>query len=236
MDADAAKEAAGKAVADIVEDGQCVGLGSGSTAAYAIAALGRRIRDEGLQVIGAATSSSAERLARLHGVPLGSLSDLRTLDLAFDGADEVDPALNLIKGRGAAHTREKVIAGAASRFVVLVDDSKLVRMLGTRMPVPVEVLPMAEYGVMKALEQMGAQPELRIGLRKDGPVVTDQGFWVIDARFSAIVDPALVDREILQIPGVLDHGLFIGLATEVLVGVAGQGVRRLTRQETGARP
>lgn len=230
MDRDAAKQAAGKAVADLVEDGQRIGLGSGSTAAHAIEALGRRIRDEGLQVVGAATSSSAEHLARLHGVPLGSLSDLRSLDLAFDGADEVDPALNLIKGRGAAHTREKVVARAASRFVVLVDDSKLVRVLGTRMPVPVEVLPMAEYGVMKALEQMGARPELRMGLRKDGPVVTDQGFWVIDARFSAIVDPALVDREVLQIPGVLDHGLFIGLATEVLVGVAGEGVRRLTRQ------
>ncbi len=230
MDRDAAKQAAGKAVADLVEDGQQVGLGSGSTAACAIAALGSRIQSEGLRVTGVAASSSAEHLARLHGVPLASLSDLRTLDLAFDGADEVDPALNLIKGRGAAHTREKVIARAASRFIVLVDESKLVRVLGTRMPVPVELLPMAESGVTKALEDMGARPELRMGLRKDGPVVTDQGFWVIDAHFPAIADPASVDRELLHIPGVLDHGLFIGLATEVLVGVPGEGVRTLTRQ------
>ncbi len=229
MDQDAAKKAAGEAAANLVEDGQRVGLGTGSTAAQAIAALGHRIREEGLRIVAAATSSSAEYLARRHGIPLRSLSDLQDLDLAFDGADEVDPSLNLIKGRGAAHTREKIVAAAASRFIVLVDGSKLVDALGSRMPVPVEVLPLAERPVMRALERLGADPELRMGLRKDGPVVTDQGFWIIDARFSAIDDPASLDQALLRIPGVLDHGIFIGLASEVLVGLPGPNVRRIVR-------
>ncbi len=229
MDQNAAKKAAGEAAAAMAEDGQCVGLGTGSTTAYTIAALGRRVREEGLQIVGTPTSFAAERLARHHGVPLVTLDELDTLDIAFDGADEVSPGLDLIKGRGAAHTREKVVASLATRFVVLVDPSKLVDQLGTRMPVPVEVLPMAVTPVMRALERLGARPELRMGQRKDGPIVSDQGFWIIDAHFNGISDPSSLDRALLALPGVLDHGLFIGLATDVLIGEPAGTVRTLRR-------
>ncbi len=170
-------------------------------------------------------------------MPLLSLDDLgldtlapaaSPLDLAFDGADEVSPAGDLIKGRGAAHVREKVVASLAARFVVLVDGSKLVDRLGTTAPVPVEVLPMAEPAVARSLRALGAEPALRMGARKDGPVVTDQGLWVLDARFDGIDDPGALGVAIDGIPGVLGHGLFVGLATDVLVGEAGGEVRHDT--------
>ena len=226
---DAAKRAAGEQAASFVGDGMTVGLGTGSTTAYALRALGRRIRDEGLHVAGVPTSFAAERLAREVGIPLVTLDDAARLDLALDGADEVDPRLNLIKGRGAAHTREKVVAAQADRFVVLIDPSKEVERLGTRMPVPVEVLPMALGPVMRALEERGGAPELRMGERKDGPVVTDQGFWVVDVRFDGIDDPEALGRAIKALPGVLDHGLFLGMASDVLVGEPGGTVRHRTR-------
>ncbi len=229
MNQDAAKKAAGEAAAAMAEDGQRIGLGTGSTTAYTIAALGRRVREEGLQIVGTPTSFAAERLGRQHGIALATLDELDALDIAFDGADEVSPRLDLIKGRGAAHTREKVVASLAARFVVLIDPSKLVERLGTRMPVPVEVLPMAAAPVTRALERLGARPVLRMGKSKDGPVVSDQGFWIIDAHFDGIDDPAALDRAIRALPGVLDHGLFIGLATDVLVGEPSGAVRRLQK-------
>ncbi len=217
----------------MAENGQRIGLGTGSTTAFTIAALGRRVREDGLQIIGTPTSFAAERLARQHGVPLATLDELDALDIAFDGADEVSPGLDLIKGRGAAHTREKVVASLAARFVVLIDPSKLVAQLGTRMPVPVEVLPMAAAPVMRALERLGARPVLRMGRSKDGPIVSDQGFWIIDAHFDdGIDDPPALDRMLLALPGVLDHGLFINMATDVLVGEPSGDVRHL-RKDAG---
>lgn len=233
MNQDAAKKAVGDFAAAMAENGQRIGLGTGSTTAHAIAALGRRMREEGLQVTGTPTSSAAERLAREQGIPLFGLDETAHLDIAFDGADEVSPALDLIKGRGGAHTREKVVASLADRFVVLADPSKLVSALGERMPVPVEVLPMATTPVMQTLGGLGARPVLRMGVRKDGPVVSDQGFWIVDAHFDEIDDPGAMSREILSIPGVLDHGLFIGMATEVLVGEPDGRVRTLTRSNAG---
>ncbi|MEM6325570.1 MAG: ribose-5-phosphate isomerase RpiA [Bacteroidota bacterium] len=233
-----AKRAAGEAAAALVTDGMRLGLGTGSTTAFALEAIGRRIRDEGLRVSGVPTSFAAERLARQHSIPLLTLADLRlgteagrpALDLALDGADEISPALDLIKGRGAAHTREKVVASLAARFVVLADPTKEVDRLGTSMPVPVEVLPMAEPAVTQALRAMGAEPVLRMGQSKDGPVVTDQGFWVLDARFpGGLTDPARMASEIRTTPGVLDHGLFLCLATEVLIGLPDGGTRHRTR-------
>jgi len=225
----AAKKAVGEQVAAMVEDGMCLGLGTGSTAACALEALGRRISREGLRLTGVPTSFAAERLARRYGIPRVTLDEVDRLDLAFDGADEVNPRLDVIKGRGAAHTREKVVAAQADRFVVLVDEGKLVSRLGTRMPLPVEVLPMATSPVMRVLKGLGARPELRMGEHKDGPVVSDQGFWIIDAYFEGIDDPEAVNRTLLYTPGVLDHGLFLGMATDVLVGEAGGGVRHLRR-------
>ena len=228
--AERAKKAAGEKVAAMVEPGMRLGLGTGSTAAWAIRALGRRVREEGLRVVGVPTSYAAEQLARAEGIPLVTLADVEELDLAFDGADEVSPELNLIKGRGAAHTREKVVASLARRFVVLVDASKLVDRLGTRWPVPIEVLPMAAEPVLRQLRRMGAEPVLRMGKCKDGPVVTDQGFWVIDAHFpGGIDDPHALAVTLSTMPGVLDHGLFLGLATDVLVGQANGQVRHIRR-------
>ena len=235
-DSDLAKQAAGEAAARLVSDGMRLGLGTGSTTAFAIAALGRRVRDEGLRVAGVPTSFAAERLARTHGVPLLTVDDLGldalapgvpALDVAIDGADEVDPGLDLIKGRGGAHVREKVVAALAGRFVVLVDASKRVARLGTTMPVPVEVLPLAAEAVARSLRGLGAVPVLRMARAKDGPVVTDQGLWILDARFDGIGDARAVSEAIDCLPGVLGHGLFLGMATDVLVGRADGSVEHV---------
>ena len=227
--ADAAKRAAGEKAASFVEDGMCVGLGTGSTTAHALVALGRRVREDGLKITGTPTSYAAEMLARQQEIPLVSLDEIESLDIALDGADEVDPAFNLIKGRGAAQTREKIVESLASEFVVLVDASKMVERLGSTFPVPVEILPMARGPVERTLLELGGQPRLRLGERKDGPVVTDQGFWILDCTFESIDDPAGLDRAIKLIPGVLDHGLFIGMATRVVVGHPDGHVGVLTR-------
>jgi ribose 5-phosphate isomerase A len=222
IDQDNAKRTAGRHAASLVKDGTVVGLGTGSTTAFAIEAIGRRIKEEGLAIRGVATSFQAELLARKHGVPLTSFFEVGRLALAIDGADEVDGDLNLIKGRGGAHTREKIVAAQADQFVVLIDESKLVSRLGERMPVPVEVLPMAAPVVQRSLEKMGAVVSLREGGRKDGPVVTDQGFWLLDVRFQRIEDAGTLAASIKALPGVLDHGLFIGMADTVIVGRDGE--------------
>ncbi|GAB5519063.1 MAG: ribose-5-phosphate isomerase RpiA [Rhodothermales bacterium] len=228
-DADKAKRATGYTVAEWIEDGMAVGIGTGSTAAYAIEALGKRVRAEGLSIVGIATSFASERMARRASIPLATFDTVERLDFAFDGADEVDPPFNLIKGRGAAHTRERIVAAQAARFVVLIDPSKQVDQLGTRKPVPVEFVPMAAGPVARALRDLGARPELRMGQQKDGPVVTDQGLWIMDAHFKGIADPAMLATTIKALPGVLDHGLFIGMAQDVLVGQPDGIVQHLTR-------
>ncbi len=219
MDRDAAKKAAGEEAATLVQDGMCLGLGTGSTAAYALEAIGRRVQAENLDVRGVPTSFGAERRARAHGIPLTTFDEVSTLDLAVDGADEVDDELRLIKGGGGAHSREKVVATQAERFVVLVDPTKPVDTLGERAPVPVEVLPMAITPVRQMLEAQGARPELRMSSEKDGPVVTDQGLWLLDAHFpEGISDPVGLNRILCDRPGVLDHGLFLDEATDLFIG------------------
>jgi ribose 5-phosphate isomerase A len=228
MDRDAAKKAAGEAAATLVQEGMCLGLGTGSTAACALEAIGRRVQAEGLDVRGVPTSFGAERRARAHGIPLTTLDEAPTLDLAIDGADEVDDALRLIKGGGGAHSREKVVATQADRFVVLVDPTKRVDRLGEQAPVPVEVLPMAIAPVRQALEDVGARPTLRMSSEKDGPVVTDQGLWLLDAHFpEGIAEPAALNEILCARPGVLDHGLFLDEATDLLVGHPDGAVDRL---------
>jgi ribose 5-phosphate isomerase A len=219
MDRDAAKQAAGKRAATLVEDGMALGLGTGSTTAHALRAIGRRVQDEGLDVRGVPTSFGAERLARRHGIPLTTLDETPRLDLDIDGADEVTPSMALIKGGGAAHAREKVVAAQAERVVILVDPTKTVDRLGASFPLPVEVMPMAVAPVADTLEALGARPELREGTEKDGPVVTDQGLWVLDAHFpDGIAAPTEVARALDTCPGVLAHGLFLDLVTDVLLG------------------
>jgi ribose 5-phosphate isomerase A len=223
-----AKRRAGVEAAAAVRDGQVVGLGTGSTAAEMIAELGRRIREEGLSVVGIPTSFSAAMLATKHGVPIQTLDDVTGIDIAIDGADEVDPHRNLIKGGGGAHTREKVIASNAVTFIVVVDSSKLVEKLGEKCPVPVEVIPMARSPVMRALQALGGKPVLRMGVQKDGPVITDECNVIVDVWFEDIDDPARLEKQINAIPGVIENGLFVGMADLVLVGVPGEEtVRRI---------
>jgi ribose 5-phosphate isomerase A len=218
-----AKQLAGREAAKFVKDGNVVGLGTGSTAAYGIEELGRRVKDEGLRILGIPTSYSAANLAREHGIPVGSLDDVGRVDIAIDGADEVDPLKNLIKGGGAAHTREKIVDALADLFVVVVDDSKLVSRLGEKCPVPVEVIPMALAPVMRRLRAMGGEPVLRAAIRKDGPVITDLGNFVVDVRFPVIEDPATLESNLNNIPGVLENGLFVGLTDVVVIGVCKDG-------------
>ncbi|MEY3867675.1 MAG: hypothetical protein RLZZ338_1566 [Cyanobacteriota bacterium] len=214
------KQLVGKAAADRVQSDMIVGLGTGSTTAYTIEYLGARIKSGELKNIkGVPTSFQAEVLAKQYGVPLTTLDEVDHIDIAIDGADEVDPNLNLIKGGGAAHTREKVVDYFAEKFIVVVDSSKLVDKLGSTFKVPVEVIPMAIATVTKALEKLGGKPELRMGVRKAGPVITDQGNMILDVKFDNLSDNAKeLESTINNIPGVLENGLFIDSTELVLVG------------------
>lgn len=213
------KQEVGRAAAAQVQSGAIVGLGTGSTTAFAIQFIGERLAAGELKdIVGIPTSFQASVLAKKHGIPLTTLDEAPRIDVAIDGADEVDPQQNLIKGGGAAHTREKVVDGLAERFIVVVDSSKLVDKLGSTFALPVEVLPMAVAPVTRALEALGGTPELRMGVNKDGPVITDQGNMVLDVKMTGIDDPAALEKTINNIPGVLENGLFVGLADEVLIG------------------
>ncbi|CAC5343221.1 MULTISPECIES: ribose-5-phosphate isomerase RpiA [Planktothrix] len=213
------KQYVGKAAADRVQSGTIVGLGTGSTTAYAIQYIGERLQSGELKDIkGIPTSFQATVLAKQYGIPLTTLDEVDHIDIAIDGADEVDPNKNLIKGGGAAHTREKIVDSLAEVFIVVVDNSKLVDRLGSTFLLPVEVIPMAMTPVMKALEKLGGKPTLRMGVKKAGPVVTDEGNLVIDVKFDLLENPAELEKEINNIPGVLDNGLFVGVADIILVG------------------
>jgi len=218
------KQEVGRAAASRVKSNSIVGLGTGSTSAYAIEYLGDRLKSGELEnIVGVPTSFQSEVLARKYGIPLATLDTIDHIDVAIDGADEVDPQKNLIKGGGAAHTREKVVDGLADLFIVVVDSSKLVDQLGSTFLLPVEVIPMAVAPVTRALEKLGGQPELRMGIKKDGPVVTDQGNLVLDVKFTQIDNPGELEKEINNIPGVLENGLFVGLADIILVGEIKEG-------------
>ncbi|MBW4549782.1 MAG: ribose-5-phosphate isomerase RpiA [Aphanocapsa sp. GSE-SYN-MK-11-07L] len=213
------KQQVAKAAAARVQSGSVVGLGTGSTTAFVIQFLGDRLQSGELKDIkGVPTSFQAAVLAKQYGIPLATLDDVDHIDIAIDGADEVDPNKNLIKGGGAAHTREKVVDGLATEFIVVVDSSKLVDRLGSTFAVPIEVLPMALAPVTRAVEKLGGQPELRMGVKKDGPVITDQGNMVLDVKFAEIPDPAGLEQTLNNIPGVVENGIFVGLANLVLIG------------------
>ncbi len=213
------KQQVGKAAADRVKSGMIVGIGTGSTAAYMIQFLGERLQSGQLKDIkGIPTSFQSTVLAKQYGVPLTTLDEVDHMDIAIDGADEVDPQKNLIKGGGAAHTREKIVDCLAEQFIVVVDSSKLVDKLGSTFLLPVEVIPMAMNPVIRAIKKLGGQPELRMGVRKAGPVVTDEGNLVIDVKFDSIDNPAELEKSLNNIPGVLENGLFVGVADVILVG------------------
>jgi len=199
----------------MVEDGMAVGLGTGSTVFFAMERLGERIAGEGLSFTGIPTSYQAAIRARRYGIPLAGLDEYPELDVAIDGADQVDPALNLIKGRGAAHLREKCVCDAAREVIIVVDPSKTVDTLSA--PVPVEVLPFALAGVSRRLSLLGAAPVLREGVKKDGPVVTDNGNFILDCDFGAIREPKGLETAIAAIPGALECGLFTAYTEKITV-------------------
>jgi ribose 5-phosphate isomerase A len=220
------KQAVAEAAVEQIHDGMVLGLGSGSTAALMIEALGARLRSGELRdITGVTTSFQGEVLAAELGIPLKSLNAIERIDLAIDGADEVDPSFQLIKGGGACHVQEKLVARRADRFVVVVDATKLVDTLNLGFLLPVEVLPGAWRQVQGQLGEMGGDAQLRMAVRKAGPVVTDQGNLVLDVKFAGgITDPVSLEKEINNLPGVLENGLFVNLTDQVLVGEIVDGV------------
>ncbi|MDG6244764.1 MAG: ribose-5-phosphate isomerase RpiA [Methanolobus sp.] len=208
------KKAAGYAAADLVKDGMVVGLGTGSTTAYTIAELGRRV-DAGLDMIAVVTSYQSEMLAIQAGITLTSLAEHPELDIAIDGADQVDADLNTIKGGGAAHTREKVVSCSAKRFVIVADESKISEQLNHY--VPLEVLPYARELVLGKVRKIGGDPVLRLAARKDGPVISDNGNFIIDASFGVIENPLQMAEMLSQVTGIVEHGIFSNV-DEVYIG------------------
>ena len=212
---DAKKKRAAEHAVSLIQKNMKVGLGTGSTAKFAVEALARRVKDEGLRVHGVPTSESTRKLAQELGVPLLSFDDVERLDLCFDGADEADPELNLTKGGGGALLREKVVAYASEKFYCIVDDAKLVPKLHA-FPLPVEIVPFAVKVVERALVKLGAQPTLR---QRDGKTyVTDNGLWILDCRFPPIEHPPTLARALSSIPGVAEHGLFCGMVHTMIAG------------------
>ncbi len=207
------KQAAGEHAARLVMNGMVVGLGTGSTTAYAIKELGRRMTD-GLQILGVPTSYQSAFLAAECGIPLTTLDEHPVLDIDIDGADQVSDFM-AIKGGGAAHTREKIVAQSSRNFVVVVDESKCVDILNH--PVPLEVLPFARKLVIKQVAEIGGKAEVRMGVNKDGPVISDNGNFIIDADFGAIDDPVSLDDKLSQITGIVEHGIFTKVDT-ILIG------------------
>tara|TARA_Y100001968_G_scaffold262711_1_gene251090 strand:+ start:71 stop:763 length:693 start_codon:yes stop_codon:yes gene_type:complete len=214
------KHAVAQAAVDQIQDGMILGLGSGSTAALMIEALALKIKSGEIKdVVGVTTSFQGEVLASELGIPLKSLSSVSEIDLAIDGADEVDPKFQLIKGGGACHVQEKLVAALAQKFIVVVDSTKLVEKLNLDFKLPVEVLPSAWKQVQKTLKNFGGVGNLRMAQKKAGPIVTDQGNLILDLTFkSGISQPEILESQINNIPGVLENGLFVNLTNEVLVG------------------
>ncbi|ABM77184.1 MULTISPECIES: ribose-5-phosphate isomerase RpiA [Prochlorococcus] len=230
------KQAVAAAAVEQIKDGMVLGLGSGSTAALMIQALGAKLASGELrEIVGVTTSFQGEVMAAELGIPLRNLTAVDRIDLAIDGADEVDPSFQLIKGGGACHVQEKLVASRADRFVVVVDSTKIVDRLNLGFLLPVEVLPGAWRQVQGRLAELGGIADLRMAQCKAGPVVTDQGNLVLDVSMAGgIGDPEDLECRINNLPGVLENGLFVNLTDEVLVGQISDGVagvRRLQRRE-----
>ena len=214
------KKAVAEAAVNEVTNNMIVGLGSGSTAAIMIKTLANKIKTGELKEIrGVPTSFQSEVLALELGIPLIDLVSVDQIDLAIDGADEVNPSYQLIKGGGACHVREKLVASKANKLLIVVDQTKLVKNLNEEFPLPVEVLPSAWKQVKDVIENMDAQCKLRMAEKKAGPVVTDEGNLILDVLFNGgINNPKEIELQINNIPGVLENGLFVDLTYKVLVG------------------
>lgn len=208
------KKLAGERAAEYVKDGMTVGLGTGSTAYWAIVRIGERVR-EGLEIKAIATSGQSEQLALELGIPLTTFAETDVLDLTIDGADEVDDDGQLIKGGGGALLREKIVAAISRQLIIIVDETKRVRRLGA-FPLPVEVLPFGVEATINHLKKLDADPVIRMAEGK--PYVTDNGHWIADCRFGEIRNPRELQVALNQIPGVVENGLFVDMANKVIIG------------------
>lgn len=222
MSQDELKRQAAERAVELVQSGMTLGLGTGSTARFVLEAIGaRREKGELADIVGVPTSSDTRAYATELGIPLVTLDDEPHLDLTLDGADEVDPQLDLIKGLGGALLWEKIVASATDRLVIVVDESKLVERLGTRSPLPIEVIPFGWRTLLNPLRGMGAEPRLRETAAGD-PFVTDGGHFILDCAFpDGIDDPDEVEAELCSLPAAVESGLFLGMAQTVVVGKVG---------------
>ncbi len=224
------KRKAGWYAVDFVESGMVVGLGHGSTAIFTLRCIAQLLQEGRLRdVLGVPTSSHVEAEARKLGIPLTTLDDHPVIDLTIDGADEVDPDMNLIKGGGGALLREKIVAQASRREIIVVDESKLSPALGTQWPIPVEVVPFGQRTQMAFLKSLGAQPILRHKEDDGNPFKTDQGNVILDCAFGPLNDPVQLAARLNERAGIVEHGLFLGLATDVIVATA-EEIQHLERE------
>lgn len=224
-----AKRLAVKKAAEEIKDEFVVGLGSGNTIAEGIEEIAKILKERNLKVVFIPTSYQIELAAISHGLCISSLAEHPEPELAIDGADQVDTQLNLIKGGGAALTREKVVDTCAKRLLIVVDERKLVGKLGENQPVPVEVLPFAHQAVKKRISKLGGRTVLREGKGKVGPIVTDNGNFILDSDFGPIDDPHSLERQLKFIPGIVETGLFLDMADTVYVGKKDGSVQLLER-------
>jgi ribose 5-phosphate isomerase A len=223
------KQAAIKAV-EFIETGMILGLGSGSTAWFALEEIGKRIQEGQLKsIVGIPSSIKTAADAKQFGIPIGSLDDYPEIDLTIDGADEVDPDLNVIKGGGGALLREKILAQNSRRFIVIIDESKLSPALGVKRVVPVEVIPFGSYPVLKYLKILSNEAKLRLN-EKNEPFQTDQSNFIIDCKFEKISQPYELAARLKEKAGVVEHGLFLGLATDVIVA-GNRGVQHIIKEQ-----
>ena len=221
MNKEQLKKIAAEEATKEVQEGMVVGLGTGSTVYYALLKLGEMVRD-GLNIIGIPTSSGTEKIATEQGIPLSTLTAHPTIALTIDGADEVDSHLNLIKGGGAALVREKIIANASKRILIVVDESKVSHILGTSFALPVEIVQFGWQATKRVVEQICGQSELRGGIQN--PLITDNGNYILDCHFNGIPDPEKVELQLNNIPGVVENGIFVNRADKVIVGTP-SGIR-----------
>lgn len=226
------KERAAREAVKYVEGDMIVGLGSGSTASIAIRLIGEMVQKEGMRILGIPTSKESEELGRSVGIPIGELKAHPNVDITIDGADEVDPELNLIKGLGGALVREKIVATSSNLEIIVVDESKLVERLGQKAPVPVEIVRFSHEATIHKLEKLGCTTQMRM---KDGErFVSDNGNYIVDCRFAQIADPRKLESDMNLIPGVVDSGLFLGIADKVIV--ASQEGSRILERNSILRP
>jgi len=227
---ESAKKRAALEAAKHVEDGFAVGVGSGSTTAYAIEEIGRRIKEDGLRVQCVPASYQSFLLAVEFGMPVTTLNEHSNLDLYIDGADQIDRNLNLIKGGGGALTREKITACVAKRFIVIADETKLAKSLGENQSLPIEVLPFGEPVVKSRIRNIGGKPVLRMIKERFIPYITDNGNFILDVDFGVIDKPKELEAELKSIPGVIETGLFIEMADAAYIGSA-TTVKMLRREK-----